>query len=180
MNLGEPDMKKLVIALLTVLMILSLAACTGQKPTEGPGGNNSATQTTAGGGHEIQPNPVELKFFTATQGVYATIQVDSSVKMDDESAWLGLCPAGKTYITEEEADEVDVIWFHSDYRTSEEDRYVFACDFESVEDGTYALVVCTSDDAEVGYVKIQLTMTKADGKLTFDYTDAKLNERPAK
>ena len=56
-------------------------------------------------------NPVELAFFPKTSpdaGAYATIKILPEVKMDDESAWLGLCPAGKNYITEIEADESEI------------------------------------------------------------------------
>ena len=98
--------------------------------------------------------------------------------MDDDSAWLGLCPEGTDYITELEADEADVIWFYSEPR-EDGDPYVYACDFSGVEDGTYALVVTTSDDASVGYVVIQLSMTKDGDSLTFDYSNARIKERPA-
>lgn len=171
-------MKKIVCVILAALMLLSLAACgiipgatTPTKPVQS-GSNNNNTNTPG-------LSPVEGAFHPAASGAYATIKIDASVKMDDESAWLGLCPAGKNYITEEEADEVDVIWFGLEAR-EENDPNVFACDFSEVEDGTYALVVATSDDENVGYIVIQLELTKAGEKLTFNYENAKLNERPAK
>lgn len=179
--------KKLLATVLTGAMVFALAAC-GSAPANTSGqGNGSAgssaqtgSSTQSGGSSQTEVNPVMLAFHPATQGSYATIKVDSSIKMDDESAWLGLCPAGKDYITELEADEVDVVWFNADAREADSDPYVFACDFEPVEDGTYALVVATSDDENVGYVVIQLTMEKKGDSLNFDYTDAKIKERPAK
>ncbi len=177
-------MKKLAALLLTGILALSLAAC--GKPAASNSGDkpNGTSAEEANNAGEVQVNPVELAFFPKTSSdapAYATIKVSETVKMDDESAWLGLCPAGKDYITELEADEVDIIWFSMDGKEDfEKDPTVFSCDFGSVEDGTYALVVATSDDAEVGYVVIQLEMTKKGDLLEFDFANAKLNERPAK
>lgn len=186
-------MKKLIVMMLAGMMVLSLAAC--GKPAETPdsvdkpSGNltedaDTVEEVEDNTEEELQVNPVELAFFPKTSPdapAYATIKVSSDVKMDDESAWLGLCPEGKDYITEIEADEVDIIWFSMDYKEDfENDPTVFACDFETVEDGTYALVVATSDDENVGYVVIQLSMTKKGEEIVFDYSNAKLNDRPAK
>lgn len=183
--------KRLVTATLVCTMALAMAACgkpAADDSQQANGGSasqssvasqdNSASQNNNTSQDAEEVNPVCLVFHPATMGSYATIKIDSSIKMDDTSAWLGLCPAGKDYITELEADEVDVIWFGMEGREEDSDPYVFACDFESVEDGKYALVVATSDDENVGYVVIQLAMEKKDDKLTFDYTNAQIKERP--
>lgn len=178
-------MKKAFAIFLAVSTVLSLAACGGKKPSEESNNNvASSTQQEQGapapGSNSQEINPVESIFHPGTSsatGAYATIKVSAEIKMDDESGWLGLCPAGKDYITESEADDVDVIWFNYEAR-EEGDPYVYACDFESVEDGTYALVVTSSDDESVGYVIIQLEMTKKGDELTFDFENAKLKERP--
>lgn len=181
-------MRKVTAFALVCTMVFALAAC-GKKPTEDKK-TTDATQENPVSAQEtkddtsepqqgvVDVNPVELLFHPAKAGSYATIKVDASVKMDDESAWLGLCPAGKDYITESEADEVDVIWYSLDWRDNEDDPYVWACDFSEVEDGTYALVIATSDDENVGYIAIQLTMVKDGENLTFDYSNAELKERP--
>lgn len=177
-------MKKRITLLAAGMMAFALTAC-GQKPASDSVASDDsqksevvATQETTNEQSNVEINPVELLFHPATAGCYATIKVDPSVKMDDESAWLGLCPAGKDYITELEADDVDVIWFSVDYRETDEDPYVWACDFESVEDGTYALVIATSDDENVGYVAIQLAMEKKGDTISFDFENAQLKERP--
>lgn len=195
-------MKKIITLVLICAMALSMVACGGKKESSDNKGDSTPSSTSTSDATDTAPNntdssnntpddssnspvdvnPVELLFFPKTSAdadAYATIKVSADVKMDDESAWLGLCPAGKDYITEAEADDADVIWFGLEGR-EDGDPYVFSCDFESVADGTYALVVATSDDAEVGYVVIQLSMTKAGEELKFDFTNAKLNERPAK
>lgn len=177
-------MKKTFIMALACIMAVLLAACGA--PKDNPSSSNTEVSAPADNSSQAENtdsalNPVETLFFPATSpadGAYATIKVSNEVKMDDESAWLGLCPAGKDYITELEADDVDVIWFNADAR-EENDPYVFACDFSTVEDGTYALVVATSDDENVGYVAIQLEMTKDGDKLSFDFANAQLKERPA-
>lgn len=168
-------MKKIITLIIAVVMAVSLTACgSSDKPSSQESKPAVSTQETQ------QLNPVEKVFKTATSsrtGAYATITLSADVKLDDTSAWLGLCPAGKTHITEAEADDVDIIWFAYEGR-NENDPYVFSCDFSEVEDGTYALVVTSSDDEAIGYVVLQLLMTKEGEKLTFDYTDAKLNTAP--
>ena len=173
-------MKKFLALLLAGVVVLSMVACgkPAAKPdsTDEPAGNQQTE-----GGSNVQVNPVELNFYPATTENYATIKINESIKMDDSSAWFGLCPTGKDYITELEADEVDVIWWGMEPKEDiQVGPSVFACDMTDVEDGTYAAVVATSDDENVGYVVIQLEMTKKGDKLTFDYTNAKLNERPEK
>ncbi len=177
-------MKKLPAFLLATLMILSLVACGDPANTDRVASTETTSQSTSPAENNNAPalNPVEAVFHPATSsaaGAYATIKISADVKMDDNTAWLGLCPAGKDYVTELEADDVDVIWFNYEPR-EEGDPYVYACDFSSVDDGTYALVVATSDDENVGYVIIQLEMTKKGETLTFNYDNAKLKERPAK
>lgn len=178
-------MKKKLVIVLTCVVAMFLVACGSEKKDDNKPGTevsettNSSSQT---GDATTDRNPVEDLLIPATSsasGAYATIKVSKDVELDDESAWLGLCPAGTDYITELEADEVDVIYFYADNR-EEGDPYVFACDFSEVEDGTYALVVTSSDDAEVGYVAIQLEMTKKGDKVSFDFENAQLKKRPAK
>lgn len=180
-------MKKLFALILTLSLAFTLVACGSSNEAAAPQADNTqSTETTestdtAAVSTAVQVNPVELVFFPATSadaGAYATVKIAPEIKLEDD-AWLGLCPAGKDYVTELEADEADVVWFYRDGRESDEDPSVFACDFSDIEDGTYALVVANSDNAEVGYVVIQLAMTKADNKITFDYSDAKINEQPA-
>ena len=175
-------MRKLLSFTLACLTALTLTACgsSSSEDSEKPDNNTSSGKTETVQQNGSEENPVTGIFHPAASGNYATIKIDPSVKMDDTSAWLGLCPPGKDYITELEADDVDVIWFGLDARENESDPYVFACDFESVEDGKYALVVATSDDENVGYVVIQLSMEKKGDDLKFDFSDAKIKDRPSK
>ena len=178
-------MKKILPIVLAVILSVSIVGCGEQQNNANPQGNSTNTSQTTQNGQNgqgtIAPNPVELAFHPATSpdaGAYATIKVSADIKFDDETAWLGLCPAGKDYVTEQEADDVDVIWYNADATESETDPHVFACDFSDVDDGTYALVVTSSDDENVGYVIIQLEMTKKGETLTFNYDNAKIKERP--
>ena len=172
-------MKKYIALLLAAVMVLSMAAC-GKKPADNGGTSQTeaAPQQTATVGSEQVPqlSQVESMMKTATSGASATITVSGELKLEQD-AWLGLCPSGKTYITEEEADDVVVIWFAYDGH-EEGDPYVFSCDFSDVEDGTYALVLTNSDDAAIGYVVLQLQMIKKGDSITFDYKDAVFHEAP--
>ncbi|MCQ2433351.1 MAG: hypothetical protein MJ175_12170 [Clostridia bacterium] len=174
-------MKKFAVFILAALLAASMTACGSKTPaadnsTQNNGSGNSGVSQTVG------MNEVEAIFHPATSseaGAYATIKISADVQFDDTSAWLGLCPVGKDYITELEADDVDVVWFNYEGR-EDGDPYVFACDFSTVEDGTYALVVASSDDESVGYIMMQLEMTKKGDSVTFDYSNAKLKDRPGK
>jgi len=180
-------MKKIWALVLIVIMVASLSACGAKKSsvtvTTDDTASGKATQTATQNTTAVKSNPAADNFIPGHSSAipdYATISILPEIKMDDETAWLGLCPLGKDYITELEADEADVIWFRADDKLDENDKTVFACDFEGVEDGTYALVVCTSDDENVGYVVIQMNMTKKNGDLSFDLENAQLKERPKK
>lgn len=177
-------MKKTALFVLFILIItLAITGCT-KKQSDSENSNvidNGNNNVINNGGIEL--NSVEQIFHPATSsatGAYATIKVSSDIKFDDNTAWLGLCPAGKDYITELEADDVDVIWYNAEAKENEKDPHVFACDFSDVDDGTYALVVTSSDDENIGYVIIQLEMTKKGETLAFNYDNAKIKERPAK
>lgn len=193
-------MKKVIVFLMVAVLALAIVGC-GKKESNAKSQDNNSnapqtTQSEQNGQSENNDqnpqnepadtnavNPVELVFHPATStatGAYATIKVSADIKFDDESAWLGLCPAGKDYVTELEADDVDVIWYNADATENETDPHVFSCDFTDVADGTYALVVATSDDENVGYIVIQLEMTKQGDTLTFNYDNAKIKERPEK
>lgn len=168
-------MKKTIVLLLTAVMILSMAAC-GEKPADNGGtsqGEPVSQQTSDSvGGEEL--SRIETMMSVDASGANVIITVSGELKLEQD-AWLGLCPTGKTYITEEEADDVDVIWFAYDGR-EEGTPYVFDCDFSDIDDGTYALVLTNSDDAAIGYVVLQLQMTKESDGVTFDYKNAIFHE----
>jgi len=180
-------MKKYFTILIAFAMLLCLAACSGKSGNTSSGDDNKATATTKPASTQNNDansgtvNPVQEVFragYSSATGAYATIKIDASLKMESD-AWLGLCPTGTYYYDEREADDVDVIFWNAEFR-EDGDPYVFACDFSEVEDGTYALVVATSDSEDVGYIAIQVQMTKNGDFIAFDYSDAKLNDAPNK
>lgn len=177
-------MKKKLTLLFLIMLLFGMTACGSKEVKEDSKKDSTNTQSTntqnTNTNNEVGMNQVEKVFHPATTANYATVKVDSSIKMDDESAWLGLVPQGKDYRTELEADDVDIIWWGLEARESENDPYVWACDFESVEDGKYDVVIATSDDENVGYVVIQLSMEKKGDKISFDYANAVIKERPTK
>ncbi len=181
-------MKKALLIMMALVLTLSIIGCGKQQNNEKPAESSKIVSETSQSeqkdksenAEQISVESIFQPSTSAATGAYATIKISADIKFDDDSAWLGLCPTGKDYITELEADDVDVIWFNADAKENETDPHVFACDFSSVEDGTYALVVATSDDENVGYVVIQLEMTKKGETLTFNYDNAKIKGRPAR
>lgn len=169
-------MKKKLSVVLMVVVLLTMTAC-GTKTNSEEG---KTTTNSSNGQVNVGTNSVSDVFQPETSANYATVKVDSKIKMDDTSAWLGLVPSGKDYITELEADEVDIIWWSLESREEETDPYVWKCNFEDVEDGKYDVVIATSDDENVGYVVIQLSVEKKGDNIKFDLSNAKIKERPTK
>jgi len=177
-------MKKIITAILAAALLFCLVGC-GSKPADSSSAAASGSAGTAASSAQStqsgSSNPVQDVFSARTSsatGAYATVVIQPEIELM-ENAWIGLCPAGEDYLNERAADDVDVWWTDADAR-EDGDPYVFACDFESVEDGTYAVVVATSDDEDVGYIVIQLEMTKKGDSVSFDFSNAKLNKAPAK
>ncbi len=114
------------------MAVLFAAACGAKKDDASANAAKPGNEAAAPAANTaVDVNPVETVFFPAVSsetGAYATIKVSADVELDDNTAWLGLCPAGTDYITELEADEVDVVWFYPDDR-EEGEAYIYACDF---------------------------------------------------
>lgn len=161
-------MKKALILLLTLVLIVSLTSC---GKTEN--GSEAESAPTVSSSYSVR----DVLSISLSESLKGSARLSHRVELDDSSAWLGLCPAGRDYLSEEEAEEAAIVRYTFEMRPGDSFDEV-PVNFGLVEDGTYALVVATSDEPGIGYVVIQVEMTKTDNRCTFRYEDGKINERP--
>lgn len=151
-------MKKIIALLLALTMVLALAAC-GKKPAETPespsesGSNQSQTEQ----GDSSAPEDAEtdatklgeaIAYRVDSEG-HIIISVKTSAYIKNGSGWLGICPLG-IYLTEESADAADSYYEHFDSSYDKEwfdGVYTFVLNDESIEPGTYTMVLCDDDDS---------------------------------
>ena len=166
--------KSLVFLALMMVLVLTIAAC-GKKPASNgetaSGGNSSANGTAAQG----EDKNDEVGFATEGDRIVFTASLD--FKLEDSTAWLGVIPTGTKYEKEADADDVDIIYCYvanfddekkTNYRFEFESEYFFG-----VGDGTYDMVLNSSDDEAVGKVLLQIGIEIKDGKVTLDYENKK-------
>jgi len=161
-------MKKIVLVICVLTMILSLAAC-GKKDS------NTGTSGSANGGNSTGTTQVEnaedagVGFTSDSEYVVFVVKNNFTLESD---AWLGIIPDGTIYTKEVDADEYDIIYTYADSVEPDLKEYRFAFEkdyFESVEDGVYDMVLCSSDNEETGVVLLQFGIEKKGTKVTFDF-----------
>ena len=124
---------------------------------------------------EAKPDKTDIKV-TSDGGSYS-FMFSSELKLY-ENAWLGLCPAGKSYKTELEADEDDTFWVNPDnfYGKAANEDYVFKISSEDIamfEDGEYTMVLCDNDDE--GKVILYFPLVKNGAELIPDLEKITVN-----
>ena len=170
-------MKRIITILLSVMLILSLSAC-GSSEKE-PATNTDNNQTAVNTNDASKVDPAFAKVMsTSTDGEYLVVTVSEDAGIMDESAWVGLVPAGTYYALEKDADEADVYYVYAEIR-EEGKPYVFRCNFAEVADGEYSLILTSSDNGDVGYVIAQVAVEKKGSDLTFNYEKSTVNSAPA-
>lgn len=169
-------MKKTAVFLaLVMLLLLTVTAC-GKKPAAdngaATGGNASADAAAAA---QTNAKNDEVTYGTEGESVVFTASLD--FKLADSSAWLGVIPTGTKYEKEADADDVDLLYcYAANYDDEKKTSYRFEFSkeyFFSVGDGTYDLILTSSDDGEVGRVLLQIGLEIKGEKITLDYENKK-------
>lgn len=172
-------MKKTVIFLVLVLMLaLTVTACK-KKPAANNGttdasdaGNSSADGTIAAPADDKND---EVSFGTEGDLVVFTASLD--FKLEDSTAWLGIIPDGTKYENESEADDVDLIYAYAvNYDDEGKKNYRFEYEkdyFFGIGDGTYDMILTSSDDGGIGKVLLQIGIEIKGEKITLDYENKK-------
>lgn len=172
-------MKKLLALALVTVMTISFAACSknAEEPetTESTQAQTTVAQSTtapADESNDIDENDVAME----TEDEYVVFNTSLDFQLESD-AWLGVIPTGTIYENEVDADEVDIAYTYCenlDMDGAVNHRFAFEKDyFNSIEDGTYDLVLCSSDNEEIGKVLLQIGMEKNGEQITLDYENSK-------
>ena len=170
-------MKKIIALIIVGAMSMALFGC-GKKDDNKGGGAASTSASKAVTVDDIatvEERGVEF----ARKGDQTVFKVDSSVELMQD-AWLGFCPGTKGFTKEVDADEVDVLYAYianGDKRDSEDYLFEFDNDqFEGLEDGDYVMVLCDSDDENVGKVLLYIPAKISGDKVTLEYDKVVFNK----
>ncbi len=176
-------MKKtaLILALVMILM-LTVAAC-GKKPAANTGtttGGNapaSSGSTSASGTDAAQTNDKNDEVTFGIEGESVVFTASMDFKLEDSTAWLGIIPTGTKYEKEADADEVDMIYCYVGYY-EEENKKSYRFEYEKeyffgLGDGTYDMVLTSSDDGAIGKVLLQIGIEIKGEKITLDFDNKK-------
>ena len=174
---------KLISVILTLVMATSvLCACSSGKSGSGKEKENEAeTEAKKTTAEEVQANPVmneATNVLVAYKNGSTVFSISPEFKLE-ENSWLGICPAGKEYKTEVEADEVDIFWVGPDAYADRKanDPYTFVIDnndINNTEDGEYVMVLCDNDDE--GKLILQFPVTIKGSEITPDFSKIKINK----
>ena len=167
-------MKRMISLFLALLLLLALFGCgkTGDSGSQGSGASSGGSGDQAQDAQASDADGVSL----AREDGATVFKVSAEIKLM-ENSWMGIVPAGKTYATEAEADEDDILWVYPDYGDrSAGDPYRFLfydSDIEPIEDGDYAMVLCDTDDE--GALLLQFPVTIKGSTITPDFTKLRVN-----
>lgn len=165
-------MKKGLLLVTLVLAFAIIAGCgkkEEQAATNGSSNNGTNVETTQNGSNDL-----EVGYTSNDEYVTFSVRKDFDIK---EDGWLGIIPTGTIYEKEVDADDVDMCYaYASNYYEENIKSYLFEFSKEyigGIEDGIYDMVLCSSDDGEVGVVLFQIGFEKKGDKYTLDYENKK-------
>lgn len=172
-------MKKILALALVMAMAISFAACGSKNGNDETTTESTQAQTNEPTQNSDVPkvdNLAEDAIGLETEAEYIVFNASLDFKLESD-AWLGVIPTGTIYENEVDADAVDVAYVYCenfDMDGAVSHRFAFEKDtLLDIEDGTYDLVLCSSDNEEIGKVLLQIGMEKSGDKITLDYENNK-------
>ena len=170
---------KFVCALLAGIMIFALCACSSGKGGQNTNAQNKpAAESKADAGNNGNSAAKDSSVKVTNSGGYYIFTVDPSFKITS-SSWMGICPAGKSYKTEGEADEDDIIWMNPQpFEEGSNAPYEFHFneeDIKGVGDGEYTMVLCEDDDVESSKCYLYFPVKISGSTITPDFTKMVIN-----
>ena len=170
-------MKKVVALLMVCALSLALFGCGKATGNKGGDDTTKAAAQPADDGDSTSAGADDVKF--SQKGDKTVFTVDSGIALQQD-AWLGFCPGTKGFVKEMDADEFDVLYA---YTTEDENNnggdYIFEFDNDSIDaldDGDYILVLCDSDDENVGKVVLYIPAKLDGAKVTLNYDKLVVNK----
>lgn len=167
-------MKKILTTLLALVMAFSLASC-GKKKPDGSNVSGNGDPAVAAASSTTADSKAVAKLITfTTESGDIIFSVNAGLGLATDS-WIGICTKG-SYVYEDDADDASVTYAFYEERESENDDFVFKITYEGIEDGTYTMVLCDTDNE--GYVMASWPLTLKDGKPEVDLSGFSINPQP--
>lgn len=155
--------KTLTLAFLFMALTVALVGC-GKKDaandSAAPVAGVNAESNDKSNGNDASSG-IDMGQSIEADHIVFSVRGDYKLKQD---AWLGIIPAGTKYTEERDADDVDIYYTYCD-NMDDENRKDFRFKYDKnfvkdIEDGTYNMVLCDTDDGEVGKVLFQIKIDK--------------------
>ena len=170
-------MKKVIALIVVCAMSFALFGCGKKEEKKGGGDSTKAATQAADKGSDDASGSNDVQFSQKGGRTVFTVDAGLALKQD---AWLGFCPGTKGFVKEADADEVDVLYAYienGDKKSSDDFLFEFGDDqIEALDDGDYILVLCDSDDEEVGKVLLYIPCKLSGTKVTLDYDKIVINK----
>lgn len=167
--------KKTILFTMAAMLVLSVGGC-GKKETA-----NTTENTTANTVTETNTGSAD----TSSEASAASYELDSEYYIFsvldeyqlESDAWLGVIPTGTLYEKEVDADDQDMIYTYCEnLEKAAGEAYIFKFEkeyFDSIGDGTFDMVLCSSDNGEVGKVLLQYGIEKKGSDVSLDFVNEK-------
>lgn len=171
---------KIVCALLAgIMMISALCACSSGKATKDTEERSKpAAETKAEEEKADNTAAKDSGVKMSTSDGYIIFKVDPSFNVI-ENSWMGICPAGKSYKTEGEADEDDIMWTSPEYVEEGKNKpfefWFYEEDITGIEDGEYTMVLCEDDGLESSKCFFYFPITIKGSKINADFSKIVIN-----
>ncbi|MBP5775307.1 MAG: hypothetical protein J6W36_06385 [Clostridiales bacterium] len=169
-------MKKTLTILIALATALSFASCKKAAPDESKNISGPVSVSVNGtGASAAGKQSGNIKVDHTVDGDFLVFKVSCNFALESD-AWVGICAKGD-YLYEDDADDAEFSYSYYEDRQSEDEPYIFKIDFNDMDDATYSVVLCDTDNN--GYVIASWHVTLSGGKATVDYSNFKINEKPA-
>ena len=171
---------KMICTLLAgMIMLSSLCACSSAKDNKNNDDNGKpAADTNIEEGNTGSAEAKDAGVKVSSSDGYIIFKVDPSFHVTSAS-WMGICPAGRNYKNEGEADEEDLIWFSPEpFEEGQKDPFefrIFEEDINAIEDGEYTMVLCEDDGVESSKCFLCFPVTVKGSKLSADLSRIVVN-----
>lgn len=170
-----PIMKKFFTILTALITALSLASCKKEQAAVNNISGSVSVSVDSTGASAAGNKSGSIKVDHAVDGDFLVFTVRCNFALESD-AWVGICSKGD-YIYEDDADDAEFSYSYYEDRESDDDPYVFKVAINDMDSAEYSVVLCDTDNN--GYVIASWHVTLANGKATVDYTNFKINEKPA-
>lgn len=158
---------------MALAIAMSFAACA--KKTAPADASDASAPAVTTSDNKAGDSKGDVKVEYSIDGEFLVFKIDCKVLIETD-AWVGICKKGN-YIYEDDADDAEFAYSYYEDRESDSEPYCFKVAYTDLDDGNYSVVFCNTDNT--GYVIASWTLVLKNAKPTIDYSDFKVNQKPA-